>query len=60
MTKENIINRLRNPIPHYTIESLKKVAENDNIEVERNVRKPDLIRILPNANLISTITPDRR
>ena len=57
MTKENIINRLKNPIPHYTIESLKKVAVNNNIEVGRNIKKPDLINILQNANLIPTTTP---
>ena len=58
MTKESIINRLRNPIPHYTIESLKRVAVNNNIEVGRNIKKPDLINILQNANLIPTTTPD--
>ena len=58
MTKENIINRLRNPIPHYTIESLKRVAVNNNIEVGRNIKKPDSINILQNANLIPTTTPD--
>ena len=58
MTKENIINRLRNPIPHYTIESLKRVAVNNNIEVGRNIKKPDLINILQNANLTPTTIPD--
>ena len=58
MTKENIINRLRNPIPHYTIESLKTVAANNNIEVGRNIKKPDLINILQNAHLFPTTTPD--
>ena len=57
MTKENIINRLRNPIPHYTIENLKRVAVNNNIEVGRNIKKPDLIKILQNANLIPITTP---
>ena len=57
MTKENIITRLRNPTPHYTIESLKRVAVNNNIEVGRNIKKPDLINILQNANLIPTTTP---
>ena len=58
MTKENIINRLRNPIPHYTFESLKRVAANNNIEVGRNIKKPDLINILQNANLIPTTRPE--
>ena len=57
MTKENIITRLKNPTQYYTIEGLKKVAANNNIEVDRNIRKRDLIRIVENANLI-TSTPD--
>ena len=57
MTKENIITRLKNPTQYYTIEGLKKVAASNNVEVDRNIRKPDLIRILENANLI-TSTPD--
>ena len=61
MTKENIITRLKNnyknPTQYYTIEGLKKVAASNNIEVDRNIRKNDLIRILENANLI-TSTPD--
>ena len=57
MTKESIITRLKNPAQYYTIEGLKKVAASNNIEVDRNIRKPDLIRILENANLI-TSTPD--
>ena len=57
MTKENIITRLKNPTQYYTIEGLKKVAASNNIEVDKNIRKPDLIRILENANLI-TSTPD--
>ena len=54
MTKENIITRLKNPTQYYTIEGLKKVAASNNIEVDRNIRKPDLIRILENANLITS------
>ena len=57
MTKENIITRLKNPSQYYTIESLKKVAASNNIEVDKNIRKPYLIRILENANLI-TSTPE--
>ena len=57
MTKENIITRLKNPTQYYTIEGLKKVAASNNIVVDKNIRKPDLIRILENANLITT-TPD--
>ena len=56
MTKEGLIKRLQNPIPHYTMESLKRLASNNNIEVERNITKLELIGILQDANLI-TKTP---
>ena len=56
MTKEGIIKTLKNPKPHYTIESLKKVASNNNIEVGRNITKLELIGLLQDANLI-TRTP---
>ena len=56
MTKEGVIKRLKNPIPHYTIESLKRVASNNNIEVGRNITKLKLIGLLQDANLI-TRTP---
>ena len=56
MTKEGIIKRLQNPIPHYTMESLKRLASNNNIEVGRNITKLELIGILQDANLI-TRTP---
>ena len=54
MTKKEIINRIRNPTRYYTIEGLKQIAENNNIRVDRNFTKPNLIRILQNANLITT------
>ena len=57
MTKKDI-KRIETPAPaHYTIESLKKLAENNNIPVRRNIKKPDLFRILQDAKLI-TRTPD--
>ena len=57
MTKKDIIKRIETPTPaHYTTESLKKLAENNNIPVRRNIKKPDLFRILQDANLI-TRTP---
>ena len=56
MTKEGIIKRLKNPIPHYTIESLKGLASNNNIEVGRNITKLELIGLSQDANLI-TRTP---
>ena len=56
MTKEGIIKRLQNPITHYTMESLKRLASNNNIEVGRNITKLELVGILQDANLI-TRTP---
>ena len=53
MTKKEIINRIRNPTRFYTIEGLKQIAENNNITVDRNITKPNLISILQNANLIT-------
>ena len=56
MTREDIIARIRNPTQYYTIEKLKKIAADNNIAVDRNIRKPDLIRLLEDRNLI-TPTP---
>ena len=54
MTKKDIINRIVNPTPaHYTIESLKRLAENNNIKVGKNIKKSDLFRILQENKLIS-------
>ena len=54
MTKESIIKRLNNPTKHYTIETLKKVAADNNIKVASNINKSDLIKILGDRNLITT------
>ena len=54
MTNRSIITRLENPTDYYTIESLKRLASDNNIEVRRNISKPDLIRILGDRNLITT------
>ena len=54
MTDKAIIQRLENPTDYYTIESLKRVARNNNIDVRRNISKPDLINILGERNLITT------
>ena len=54
MTDKQIIQRLRNPTDYYTVESLKRVARNNNIEVRRNIPKPDLINILGERGLITT------
>ena len=56
MTDKAIIQRLENPTNYYTVESLKRLAHNNNIEVRRNISKPDLINILGERDLI-TMTP---
>ena len=54
MTDKEIIQRLENPTKYYTIESLKRLARDNNIDVRRNISKPDLINILGERNLITT------
>ena len=54
MTDKAIIQRLENPTDYYTIESLKRLARSNNIDVRRNISKPDLINILGERNLITT------
>ena len=54
MTNREIIQRLENPTDYYTVESLKRLARNNNIDVRRNISKPELINILGERNLITT------
>ena len=54
MTDKAIIQRLENPTAYYTVESLKRLARNNNIEVRRNIKKPELINILAERDLITT------
>ena len=54
MTDGAIIQRLENPTAYYTTESLKRLARSNNIDVRRNISKPDLINILGERNLITT------
>ena len=54
MTDKAIIRRLENPTNYYTVESLKRLARNNNIDVRRNISKPELINILGERNLITT------
>ena len=54
MPNKAIIRRLENPTDYYTVESLKRLALNNNIDVARNISKPDLINILGERNLITT------
>ena len=54
MTNRKIIQRLENPTNYYTVESLKRLARSNNIDVRRNISKPELINILGERNLITT------
>ena len=54
MTNKAIIQRLEDPTKYYTVESLKRLARNNNIQIPRNISKPDLINILGERNLITT------
>ena len=54
MTNRAIIQRLENPTNYYTVESLKRLARSNNIDVRRNISKSDLINILGERNLITT------
>ena len=54
MTNRAIIQRLEDPTKYYTVESLKRSARNNNIQIPRNISKPDLINVLGERNLITT------
>ena len=54
MTDRAIIHRLENPTDFYTTESLKRLATNNNLEVRRNISKPELINLLVEKDLITT------
>ena len=54
MTNRAIIQRLENPTEYYTVESLKRLARSNNIDVRRNISKPELINILGERNVITT------
>ena len=54
MTDRAIIQRLENPTNYYTVESLKRLATNNNLEVRRNISKPELINLLVEKDLITT------
>ena len=54
MTDRAIIQRLENPTNYYTVESLKRLARNNNIDIRRNISKTELINILGERNLITT------
>ena len=54
MTDGQIRERLNNPSKYFTVESLKRLLRNNNIEVPRNISKPNLINLAAERNLITT------
>ena len=54
MTDRAIIHRLENPTDFYTTESLRRLLRNNNIEVPRNISKPNLINLAVERDLITT------
>ena len=54
MTNRAIIQRLEDPTKYYTVESVKRLARNNQIQIPRNISKPDLINVLGERNLITT------
>ena len=54
MTDKQIRERLENPSNFYTVESLRRLLRNNNIEVPRNISKPNLINLAVERNLITT------
>ena len=54
LTNKAIIQRLEKPTNYYTVESLKRLARINNINVRSNISKPELINILGERNLITT------
>ena len=53
MPRKDIIKRIETPTAHYTIENLKRLAEDNNIQVRRNITKSELLNRLTEANIIS-------
>ena len=53
MSGKDIIERIENPTKHYTIENLKRLAKDNNIETRRGQTKQEIIDTLTNANVIS-------
>ena len=53
MSNRTIIKRIENPAAYYTVENLKRLAENNNIKIKRGLTRPDLIGILTSAGVLS-------
>ena len=53
MLRKEIIQRIEEPTAYYTIENLKRLAKDNNIEVRRGITKTELINRLTEANIFS-------
>ena len=53
MPRKDIIKQIEEPTAHNTIENLKRLAKDSNIEVRRGTTKTELINRLTEANIIS-------
>ena len=52
MTRKDIIKRIENPTPYYTMDSLKRLASARNIELRKGVNKTELLNILGERGII--------
>ena len=52
MSNRAIIERIENPAAYYTVENLKRLAEDNNIKIKRGLTRPDLIGILTSAGVL--------
>ena len=53
MPRKDIIKRIEEPTAYYTVENLKRLAEDNNMRVRRGITKTELINRLTEANIIS-------
>ena len=52
MTRNEIIKRIENPIPHYTMGSLKELARARNIELRKGINKTELLNLLGERGIV--------
>ena len=52
MTRKEIIKRIENPTPHYTLESLKRLAAARNIELKKGINKTELLNLLGERGIV--------
>ena len=52
MPRKDIIQRIQNPTPYYTIEGLKRLAEANNIPLRKGVNKTEILNILGERGIV--------